>query len=362
MSNSLAIVVPTHNSKHGLDIILRGLIERFDPSTIHVIDSSEQRNEVWADRGIQYRHFPSYSISQKLTTALREIPSEYVVLHPDEDFLNYDAIARVSEGMQGTGFSSVLALNLLLRLGREAPQVSLWRLAWFDAMAQHVLPGGTPWHHVNSPCYPLIWGIHRTKYLSEFFELSQSVDWFADNGAHVMLYDRLFNVFMAAKSPVFVCDVPTFIRMAPYGKWKKILPLDQWLEQYNSKNGDQRRFVKDLASVYAPALGLPQHEFEQLFVESLSREASVTRRIRTRLDTRKKFFEAIRLRPQITRVSIAGDDGYINVKRSRHETSNRRFKVLLANQIKPFLDVQGAGLVTLWRGAAAQAATASPTE
>lgn len=361
MSDTVAILIPTHNSTHSLDIILSGLIKRFDGSSIHVVDSSDQRNEAWANRGLHYRHFPSHSISRKLTIALRDIVDEYVVLHPDDDFFNYEVIPQIREGMRGEGFSSALALTLLLTLGRDAPQVSPWRLTWFEAMLQNVRSGPIPWHRVNSPSYPVIWGIHKRRYLLEFFELSQQIDWLSDCGAHVVLYGRLFNMFMAAKGPFFVCDKPTFIRMSPLGKWKYTLRLEEWLDLYRSGTKEQRRFISELARIYGPSFRLPQLELEQMIVESLSIDNTAMRELRARLGLRKKFFDAIALRPQIIRVPAMEGAGHINVKHSRHEISARRFRKLLTEQIEPFLVSQGSNLVTYWRASATQQSDKIPS-
>lgn len=293
MTRTTTVLVVTHNAPKRLAIIVENLLTVFHATNVYVADSSPTHQIPPGVLANNYFHYPNSGLLEKSVDALQRINSEYVLFHPDGELLNVYSVEAFRRYRDRGPFTSLLSLNLNVRrgeLGKVAVSPRNYRA--FRELLQR-LPNERGFYSMT-PYYQLIWSYHKRDVLLRFLKCTSGLDWNANQGAHVSLFERLYNICAVWDGgKLVVSDEVVFFRLESEPKFKSLsnlVHIDKWLSYYKEHKPEHLEFMGKVAWALSNTYQLPLEEVKSRLLFAFANDAisrkqlhSVSLRVKRRL-------------------------------------------------------------------------------
>ena len=163
----VTILIPTHRREA---FLIRALeFYRKVKDRIVVADSSAEPCSSDLVRGVDYRHFPDADYTDKMQETLASIETEFLLLAPDDDFVNLEAVRQAGEFMKAhPDYGCVQGWHVAFHnLGHQVNHNAIHAFA-----VDYAVEEDDPLERIRSQLCPYMnnfYSLHRTEIWQKFF-------------------------------------------------------------------------------------------------------------------------------------------------------------------------------------------------
>lgn len=337
-----AVLIPTHDSPTRLNIICRHLSQLEGNRHVYVADSSDHAPPDYYSKQHTHMKFIHHNFIEKIAQALENVKEDYTLLHPDGELVNPIALVELEEQSRKKDFSSALSLNLSAKNTDNITTISLRNYSSYQLMAKNIACANIQQEFYISPYHQLIWGFHKTSFLRQFFNLARKIDWFADGGVNVTIFERLFNIFMMLQGKIILSDSPLFLRYDDGENiketWPRLCHVGQWLNQFRVGDKGCQKIIGSIAAEFHNPLGQRKEDFSTLMIKSIEHEVQnivLANTTTTRLV--RAISKVVGIEQQEYRLPAEMRNLRVKMKAKRVEINKYKFRELCQKQILPFI-------------------------
>lgn len=205
LAKYLTVAIPSYQRPHDV-ARLAAYYAAFECPVV-VYDGSPSAYSGAMTGALTYRHVPHLTFGQRLALAAAECSTPYLLMMPDDDLVS-QAGARQAVTYLEAHPQVISAHGQMIGVRQNARQPAFMLLTGSVYLAHaERTPHDSPYDsldHVLNPYHPIIWGVHRTAALRDFWQVG--IDWMKN----LQWFEYFFTLYMAIHGqtrvlPIFFC-------------------------------------------------------------------------------------------------------------------------------------------------------------
>lgn len=262
MNDSISLLIPTHNRHRYLERALA--YYRTAGFPIYIVDSTAAAYNLQDEKQITYFHLPGVSLTGKIAAALEVIPTPYIVMCADDDFLLPERVQDCIQFLQSHPEYASAAGNSICYKKNSITSGKVDFAAMYTSRITYAVNAAAPLERIRAffnPYRGAFYAVHRTAVLRKAFE-----------GAATVVKNLFLNEYLTALYPLATgafAELPFLFHIREYAddSGDKTTPnLDAIFHDITFKK-EYEGFIEHQAALVAQAAALdPAYCRQQLHV------------------------------------------------------------------------------------------------